>query len=89
MVARRRPLLPARTLVPTLVGRTAAAQQVKRQTEQVPFADLVARASSEVQEFERRLLTWVDERGWQSATTAAARRVLTPEGLYVLTAHRS
>lgn len=72
-----------RTLVPALIGRTGAAQIVKRQTDQVPFAELVARASPEAQEFEERLTAWAAQRGWITDLTRAGRRLLTPEGIYV------
>jgi hypothetical protein len=72
-----------RTLVPTLIGRTAAAQQAKRQSDQLPFDELVARGGPDIVELERRLLAWVVDKGWQTTTTSAARKVATADGLHV------
>jgi hypothetical protein len=41
----------------------------------MPYEDLVADASPEVQEFERQLVAWADENGWVTRTTAASRQV--------------
>ena len=71
-----------RVLVPALIGSTMTAKQVKRQTEDVPFEELMAGALPAVQAFDRRLTEWGDENGWVVKTTRRSRQLQSPRGPY-------
>jgi hypothetical protein len=72
-----------RILVPTLIGGTSLARQVKGQKAAVPFEELVAAAGPEAEQFWQRLRIWVTDRGWDTNPTDAGRKVLDPQGRYV------
>lgn len=47
---------------------------------QVPFDELLARASDEAREFDRRVVAWAADRNWTTYTRATHRNVLDPSG---------
>lgn len=72
-----------RTLVPSVIGRTATAQQAKGVLPSPPYEELVARSTPDAQELEQLLLDWATRSGLRTRVTAKARQVHTADELFL------